>query len=100
MPEPWVAVVVTIAVGAAIAVRQLLLRRDFVVFENEREESLTRRVAGEVGCTLAQALPAVRREVQLAPNQPDQTLVKRAAYHYRQNLPERTCSPYPDRSPG
>ena len=30
----------------------------------------------------------------------DETLLKRAVYHYRQNLPEKTCSIYRDRTRG
>ena len=49
---------------------------------------------------VAGVLSAVRRELELAPTQSDDTLVKRAAYHYRQELPERTCQVYRDRAPG
>jgi hypothetical protein len=41
-----------------------------------------------VGCAPAEALPAVRRELDIDPDQTDETLLKRAAYHYRKDLPE------------
>jgi len=59
-----------------------------------------RQLAQVVGCSLAEALPAVRREVEIAPNQSDETLIKRAAYHYRQAIPETACRLYRDPSPG
>jgi hypothetical protein len=66
----------------------------------DREKQLARRVADVVGCTAAQALPAVQREVRIAPGLPDEKLVKRAAYHYRADLPVPPCPVYPDRAPG
>jgi hypothetical protein len=88
-----------VVIGAAVVIRRIT-RPVSVTFTDEREERLTRRVASMVGASLAQALPAVQREMGLAPSQPDETLVKRAVYHYRQELPERMCSIYPDRAPG
>jgi hypothetical protein len=97
--EPWVVILAAIVSAGAY----LLLRRHAakpVIYANEREELLVRRVAQMVGCSAAQALPAVRREFDLSPNQPDDTLVKRAAYHYRQALPESTCRVYRDLARG
>ena len=99
MSETALIVVAVVAIVAAVVLRRLGKTAP-VVFADEREERLTRRVAGMVRATLAQALPAVRRELGLAPSQSDETLVKRAVYHYRQDLPERTCSIYPDRAQG
>jgi hypothetical protein len=69
-------------------------------FANPREEQLARKLARVVGCSVAQALPAIRREVDIAPNQSDETLVKRAAYHYRQDIPETSCPVYQDKTRG
>jgi hypothetical protein len=99
MPETWVALAAggLLAVGLALA---LTRRREVVAFADEREERLARRVARAVGCSPAQALPAVRRELGFAPHQSDDTLVKRAVYHYRRDIPESSCPIYPDRAPG
>ncbi|MBI1916644.1 MAG: hypothetical protein HYS12_18205 [Planctomycetes bacterium] len=40
------------------------------------------------------------RPVDLAPQQSDETLLKRAAYHYRQDLPETFGQVYRDAAPG
>ena len=71
-----------------------------VEFQSPQEERLTRKLAQVVGCGVAQALPAVRREIGFAPHQSDETLVKRAAYHYRQELPEKACPVFRDAAPG
>lgn len=70
------------------------------VFADPREERLAKRVANTVGCSLSAALPAVRQEIGYSPTQSDDTLVKRAVYHYQQSIPERTCSTWRDASPG
>lgn len=102
MPELWVAAAVAMGVVGAAGLGVLMLRpRPVAVnFVNPREEQLTRRVAQTVGCELAVALPAVRTEMQIAPDQTDETLLKRAVYHYRQNLPEKPCGAWRDRAPG
>lgn len=97
----WIAA----AAGAAGAVvTGLVLRRrrpqPAVVYADPREERLARRVARSVGCLPVDALAAVRREIEYSPNQTDDTLVKRAVYHYRQEMPERTCGTWRDASPG
>ncbi len=69
-------------------------------YRGGREEQLTRRLARAVGCPPAEALPAVRRELEIAPDQTDDTLVKRAAYHYRREQPDAPCPVYRDRSRG
>src|SRR5438132_6644661 len=100
MSDAWAPLLVT---GAAVAAAGLyLLTRSSkpLVFANPREERLTREVARIVACSLAQALPAVRRELDIAPSQPDETLAKRAAYHYRQELPATTCAVYRDKTRG
>lgn len=72
-----------------------------VTFASARERRLSLRLAAEVGCPLEVAHDYVRRELELAPSQPDDTILKRAAYHYRRNLPEPgTCRTFRDRSPG
>ena len=70
------------------------------LFADGREERVTRLVARAVGCPVELALPAVRHEIDLAPHQSDDVLVKRAAYHYRQNLPETAGPVYRDRARG
>jgi hypothetical protein len=99
MPETWVAVAAggLLALGLTLA---LTRRREVVTFADEREGRLAIRVARAVGCSPAEALPAVRREVEFAPHQSDDTLVKRAVYHYRRELPDPSCPVYPDRAPG
>ena len=101
MTEAWVPLLVA-AVGVVLVGLYLRPRRqpEPPVFADEREERLARAVARAVGCPPAEALPAVRREIEYSPGQSDETLVKRAAYHYRQEAPERTCSVYQDRARG
>jgi hypothetical protein len=89
--------------AAAIALGGLYIlkrRPEPLCFANDQEERLTRRLAQDLGCSLGQALPAIRHEVELAPHQSDETLLKRAAYHYRQSIPERTCNVYRDKVRG
>jgi len=103
MPDVW-ELAAAVGVGAVLAATvALLVRRTAapaVTFADGREERLTRRLAELVRCPLPEALPAVRREIALAPGQSDETLLKRAAYHYRQDLPDRPCQVYRDRAPG
>lgn len=100
MTEVWVllTVVAVAVVGLGLYFRP---RKPMpMLFADAREEQLTLQVARSVGCSPAEALPAVRREIDLAPNQSDDTLAKRAAYHYRQNQPVTTCRVYRDTAPG
>jgi hypothetical protein len=103
MPEDWIiALGVIFGIGAGAG---LLLgfgrRAEAIAFADEREEQLTRKLAGQLGCPLLDALGAVRQELQIAPTQTDETILKRAAYHYRQNLPDSgPCRVYRDRAPG
>ena len=101
MSDEWVAVAVGVVVCLALA-RVLLSRRPqpVVEFASAREERLTRRLAQAVGCLPAEVLPAVRRELEIAPGQSDETLLKRATYHYQRGAPEKTCSVWRDRAPG
>jgi hypothetical protein len=100
MADVWLPLILTAGALAAGGLYLLSRRPRPVVFADSREERLTRQMAKLVGCSLAQAHPAVRREIDLAPNQADETLVKRAAYHYRQELPDKACPVYRDSSPG
>ena len=100
MSDPWMPLTITVLALAAGGLYLLSRSATPMVFANAREERLTRRLARSVGCTLAQALPAIRREVDIAPSQSDDTLVKRAAYHYGRDIPEAPCSVYRDRAPG
>jgi hypothetical protein len=107
MPEAWMiggGVLVGVAIGLC-AYRALGRRAEDgagdIDFADEREERLTRRLAGQVRCDLPAALPFVRRELELGPSQPDDTIIKRAAYHYTRSLPEPgPCRVYRDRAPG
>jgi hypothetical protein len=99
--EPWVPAAAALAAFVLVRLFWRPRRRaEALPFADEREERLTLEVARRVGCAPAQALPAVRREIGYSPHQSDETLVKRAAYHYRQEQPERTCHTYEDRVRG
>ena len=99
-----VPVLITLGVVATAAGVYLFTRRrptrPPAEFASEREERLAHKVAGAVGCSPGAALPSVRQELDLAPGQSDEVLTKRAVYHYRQSIPERTCSTYRDRTRG
>lgn len=92
-----VAIVVAVA---GLCLRQLRRRPVAVTFHDEREEKLAHRLARSLHCSLADAVPSIRQELHLAPSQSDETILKRAAYHYRQALPEKTCSVYRDAAKG
>jgi hypothetical protein len=99
MPEVWeVGLVAGVLFVTGLVVWSLRPGAAAVAFADEREERLTRKLAALVGCPLAHALPSVRQEIRIAPDQPDETLLKRAAYHYRRDLPEKTCTVYRDRT--
>ena len=103
MPEDWMlaAGLLVGVVAGAILYLAFGLGGEAVAFADEREERLTRTLVGQLGCPLAAALDAVRRELNIAQQQPDETILKRAAYHYRQNLPEPgACRVYRDRTRG
>ena len=103
MPEDWmIALAVLVGVVAGAGLYSSRGRRGAgVAFANKRDERLTRKLAGQLDCPPGAALEAVRRELEIAPQQPDETILKRAAYHYRQNLPEPgPCRAYRDRAPG
>ena len=97
MSEVWIPFVL-IAVALTAAGYFLFPRRSAAppTFADEREERLTDEVARILGCPVEAALPAVRREIEMSPGQSDETLIKRAVYHYRQELPESTCRSYRD----
>jgi hypothetical protein len=100
MLDPWVLLVLIAGAVVAAGLYFMARRPRPVVFGDAREERLTGQLARLVGCSLAQALPAVRREVGMAPNQSDATLLKRAVYHYRQEIPETPGLVYRDPQPG
>jgi hypothetical protein len=100
MADAWLTWCILVATGAAVFGYLRMRSAKPLVFANPREERLARRLTGVVGCTLAQALQAVRKEVDMAPKQSDETLLKRAAYHYRQERPESACPVYRDEVPG
>jgi hypothetical protein len=99
MPDIGPTLTIALIVFGAAGLYLLSRRPVRVVYANPREEQLTFKLARLVGCSPAEALSAVRREVEMAPNQSDETLLKRAAYHYRQELPERTGQVYQDPAP-
>ena len=100
MLDLWV-LVAACALFGLIAARILFARRpEVLAFADDREERLTRRLSKAVGCSPEAALPAVRQEIELAPGQSDETILKRATYHYQREAPEKTCSVFRDRAPG
>ena len=99
-PEPWVPLLICGVVGGTLGWYWFGRRPRPVTYANEREERLTLAVARTVGCPPGRALPAVRREIALSPDQADDVLIKRAAYHYRPEQPAITCQTYRDRAPG
>ena len=105
MSEPWifVGVAAVVIAGLGLAVRARRPRPTEPTCEllpEGREGELAARLARTVGCTPMEALPAVRHELDLAPGQTDDVLLKRAAYHYRMNLPERSPAAYRDKVRG
>lgn len=106
MSDLWIVVGVgaAAALGLGLAVRALRTRGpasptcDLV--PDGRDGQLAVRMARTVGCTPAEALPAVRHELDLSPGQTDDVILKRAAYHYRNALPERPRAAYRDRARG
>jgi len=104
MPDTLVAVAVPAGVVFTLGVVGLVLWRKSgpapCTPANEREDRLARKLARTVGCEPADALPAVRRELAIAPDQTDETILKRAAYHYRQNLPDAPCPVWRGSRPG
>jgi len=100
MSDAWVTLTI-IAIAVVAASLYLLTRRPKpIVFANPREELLARKLTRVVRCPLAQAQSVIRQEIEIAPIQSGETLLKRAAYHYRQELPETSCPVYPDEVPG
>jgi hypothetical protein len=76
-------------------------RGESVAFADEREERLSHRLADRVGCPLGYALDFVRRELSIASDLPDDTILKRAEYHCRRDLPENApCRTYRDQTRG
>ena len=100
MSDLWMPLAIVGAVGMGAFLLLRPRRPEPMVFASEREERLTRRLADLVGCSLTQALAFVQREIAIASTQSDDTLLKRAAYHYRQELPEKACGVYRDRVSG
>lgn len=98
MTAIWIsAAVVTAVIGFVLGQRAAAKAQPKPpMFESEREEQLARRVAARAKAGVGDVLPAVRHEIALAPNQTDDTLVKRAIYHYQMSLPERDCGGYRD----
>jgi hypothetical protein len=99
MLDPWLAWTISGAVFAAGGVLLLARRSGRVAYANPREERLTRAVARRAGYSPAQALAAVRWEIEIAPQQSDDTLLKRAAYHCRPESSETSRAAYQDPAP-
>ncbi len=53
-----------------------------------REKRLTHELADRVGCPLGYALEFVNRELSISPGESDATILKRAEYHLRRDLPD------------
>ncbi|HSQ57994.1 MAG TPA: hypothetical protein VLM40_19880 [Gemmata sp.] len=77
-----------VALGLGLAHFVVRRRGPRVAFANDREERLTRQFAEMVGCSLADAHPWIRKEIQIAPDQVDDKILKRAEYHYRRSQPD------------
>ncbi|HVL15765.1 MAG TPA: hypothetical protein VM529_24550 [Gemmata sp.] len=90
--------VVLVALGLArLAARR---REEPVDYANEREERLTRRLAATLGCTAAGAHLWLRKELEISPDQTDDNLLKRAAYHFRRDQPDAPCPTWRGGRPG
>jgi hypothetical protein len=102
MLNAYVVAGIVAAVLLALGLSRLIGRRreELVSFANDREEQLTLRLATMLRCSPVQALPWLRKELEFASDQTDENLLKRAAYHFRRDQPETTCSMWRDRSPG
>jgi hypothetical protein len=101
MSDVWILAALAAVLAAGLFLLNSRRREAPVAFADAREEALTLKLAALVRCTPAEALPAVRKELELGPNQTDETILKRAAYHYRQALPEKSsCQVFRDRAPG
>jgi hypothetical protein len=96
MVNEWVLFAAGVVVVLA-GVRFLLPRRPAVAFADAREERLSLQLARSVGCPVDEALEAVRREVQIAPDQTDETILRRARYHHQRECPDRPLPVYRER---
>ena len=99
MPELLIAAVFVGIVGIGLVLRVRRIREPEPTCEfvpEGREGELAVRLGKMVGCPPPRALPAVRQELDLAPGQTDDVILKRAAYHYRSALPERERPAYRD----
>jgi len=100
MTPVWVAAAV-VAAGVGFVLGRRAVRGAAVEeVMTEREAHLAKHVALRARCTVSEALSAVRHELALAPDQSDETLAKRATYHYQMALPEKSCGTYKDRAKG
>jgi len=103
MPELWIVAGLAVLVGIGLAVRVMRAQPEAPACEyvpEGREGELAVRLAKIVGCTPLRALPSVRQELDLAPAADDDVILKRAAYHYRNALPEREPPAYRDKVRG
>lgn len=104
MSELWIigglAAVAALGLGLAGWARRPRPTTTCELLPEGRDGQLAVRLARMVGCSPFEALPAVRHELDLAPTQADDVILKRAAYHYRTNLPERPPAIYRDRVRG
>ena len=102
MSNAFVVAGVVAAVLLALGLAQFKARRreEPVAYANEREERLTRRLAATLGCSDASAHPWLRKELEIAPDQTDYNLLKRAAYHFRRDQPDVPCPTWRGGRPG
>ena len=102
MPNALVVAGMIAAVVLALGLAHFVARRreEPVKFGSEREERLTKKLAALVGCSPAQAHPWLCKELEIAPDQTDDNLLKRAAYHYRRNQPDAACPVWRGGRPG
>ena len=78
--------VLVLAIGFWVGRRAIQKPRK-VMFADEREETLAKRVAARAKSSLADALVSVRQELAFGSQASDETIIKRAVYHYQRADP-------------
>jgi hypothetical protein len=96
----WVSLALVFVILLVVGFYVMSRPVETMTFENPQEERLTRKVVQTLGCSLDQALSAVRKEMEFSPDQPDEILLKRAIYHCRRELPDKACPIYTERNRG
>lgn len=102
MPELWLPIGLAALIAGSFLVWRLALRRtnSAMPVPDTREHRLSQQLARVLNCRVRDVLASVRYELNHSPQAADETILKRARYHYQQNLPERTCNVWQDRKAG